>query len=160
MYYPHLLTREYIALWHAFTLACTLPHKIKGSPNVHEFVEVRALPGFYAKQFTIVANDPGVDATLKFNEKKNLQSTNTPVNKILESWQNFENTFSNTLALKSTRRRGGPDRFAPRRTQTWVDVVVATGFHPWLHTLFPVHDISSRLVPTVLRPPFDLAHDR
>lgn len=31
-----------------------------------------------------------------------------------------------------------PDRFAPRRTQTWVDVAAATGFHPWLHTLFEI----------------------
>lgn len=29
-----------------------------------------------------------------------------------------------------------PDRFAPRRTQTRADMLVATGFYPWLHTLF------------------------
>lgn len=55
-----------------------------------------------------------------------------------------------------------PDRFAPRRTQTWVDMVAATGFHPWLHTLFE----STILLPSPcvlpLRqswPPFDPVHD-
>lgn len=55
-----------------------------------------------------------------------------------------------------------PDRFAPRRTQTWVDMVAATGFHPWLHTLFE----STILLPSPFVLPlerswplFDPVHD-